>query len=82
MNVNDIQTYLRLQKERLYESEGMSTADFEKELGVSKSTAKRFITKEIAAGRLKYNGTRKITAIDGRTNYQPVYKLVPHVTTD
>lgn len=81
MQITDIKEYLRRQKEA-QAVDGMSIWDFANELGIHRAAAKRFVTKEVEAGRLKPNGIRPFKGVDGRTFYHPVYVLVPHEAED
>lgn len=78
MIINDLTAYIEAEKARRRGCEGMSSEDFQNELGVSSSTAKAFIRKEVLAGRLKQNGKAKCTGVDGRVYYRPVYIVIPH----
>lgn len=80
MKINTIKAYLEDQRKARFEAEGMTSADFATELGLSHRAAQQFVKKEVEAGRLKCNGTRSIPACDGRVSRIPVYTLVPYET--
>ena len=53
--------------------EGLSVREIAQRTGRSTSWTKDYIRGEIAAGRMRFAGRRRITAIDGRRSATPVY---------
>lgn len=78
MKINDLEAYIKHVREKRFEVEGMTVADFAVKLDMTPRTARSFVAGEVAAGRLKLNGKRAIKTADERTSYAPVYIIVPH----
>lgn len=78
MKVEDIKTYLQIEREKRWNRDGISMAEISEQLGCCMRSAQRWVKLEISAGRLRELGKRRFLDASGRQNQCATYQVVPH----
>lgn len=78
MKVEDIKTYLQLERDRRWNIEGISMREIADRLGCCERSAQRWVKKEIAEGRMFRVGARTFVDSSGRNNQRDCYQVIPH----